>query len=392
MAALHELFGALQTAVQGEDFEEAIKLSQKVLTQTPNDPDALSCLVVSLIQSGRFSEALEQISSPEHAKTFFFERCYILYREKKFAEALELLKNAPDADRFLELKAQVFYAMEMFKEAEEFYASMVLKRGTAANSDLVSNLAAVYVKTGNIAGTDQLIAKYPTFLDTVYELVFNVGTIYLANRDFSKAEQYLKSAQTICQTDLVAQDFSEEEIATEVAPILAQLKCLEVAKAATSATPQVSSPTSAPATAAPPPVPQPKAPKKSKYDKDPNAPPKPWVEKPKKTVKRKNKPPKNLDPSKVADPERWKPKYERAGYKPRRVKGRMDHDQGNRGAQGSVSASLLSQTKGVLPPIAAPASPAAPAAAPVQTPPVVNKPTGPTQAQRGKKKGGRGRR
>lgn len=66
----------------------------------------------------------------------------------------------------------------------------------------------------------------------------------------------------------------------------------------------------------------PKAPKKSKYEKDPDAPPKPWVDKPKKKVKRKNKPAKNPDPSNVADPERWKPKYERAGYKPRRVKGR----------------------------------------------------------------------
>lgn len=107
MAALHESFSALQAAIQGEDFDDAIKLSQNILVQSPNDPDALRCLVVSLIQTGRFSDALEQTSQPEHTKTFFFERCYILYREKRFPEALALLKDAPDADKFLELKAQV---------------------------------------------------------------------------------------------------------------------------------------------------------------------------------------------------------------------------------------------------------------------------------------------
>lgn len=83
----------------------------------------------------------------------------------------------------------------MFKEAEDLYAAMVLKRGVAAHSDLVSNLAAGYVKAGNVAGVEQIVAKYSTYLETVYELAFNVGTFYLANRDFVKAGEYLSRAR-----------------------------------------------------------------------------------------------------------------------------------------------------------------------------------------------------
>lgn len=37
--------------------------------------------------------------------------------------------------------------------------------------------------------------------------------------------------------------------------------------------------------------------------------------KPKKKKKKKNKPPKNLNPQAKPDPDRWKPKHMRAGYR-----------------------------------------------------------------------------
>jgi len=57
------------------------------------------------------------------------------------------------------------------------------------------------------------------------------------------------------------------------------------------------------------------------------------VVKKKKNKKKKPKLPQNYDPTKPVDPERWLPRYERSGYKPKKSRrGRADVGKGTQGA------------------------------------------------------------
>lgn len=59
----------------------------------------------------------------------------------------------------------------------------------------------------------------------------------------------------------------------------------------------------------------------------------------KKKGKCKSKMPKEIDPERVLDPERWLPKYERAGYRPKKQRrGKVDVGKGTQGADSATSA------------------------------------------------------
>jgi len=65
----------------------------------------------------------------------------------------------------------------------------------------------------------------------------------------------------------------------------------------------------------------------------------PKENKEKKKKKKKAKLPANYDPNRTPDPERWLPRFERTGYRPKKTrKGRVDVGKGTQGADSNASA------------------------------------------------------
>jgi tetratricopeptide (TPR) repeat protein len=104
MAQLHESFASLHTAIQDEDYDEALNVSNRILASHPEDSDAHKCKILSLIHLNRFSDVIEELSRDTGQHTY--ELAYALYRERKLEEALHLLEKGEE-DQWLELKAQV---------------------------------------------------------------------------------------------------------------------------------------------------------------------------------------------------------------------------------------------------------------------------------------------
>lgn len=68
------LFGALQTKISGEDYDGVVEIADQssslllsflhqVLAVVPGNLDAVKCKVVALIQSSKFTEAVDAVKS-----------------------------------------------------------------------------------------------------------------------------------------------------------------------------------------------------------------------------------------------------------------------------------------------------------------------------------------
>ena len=99
-----------------QDFDKALKICNKILNVAPHDETAFHCKMVSLMQIGKFEDALKQIKDNH---TFAgldlrFEHAYCLYRLNKLSESLEVLDQIDSkvkSDKVKELKAQIHYRL-----------------------------------------------------------------------------------------------------------------------------------------------------------------------------------------------------------------------------------------------------------------------------------------
>ena len=69
--------------------------------------------------------------------------------------------------------------MEQFAAAEKVYESLIQKVGPT--SDLVTNLSATYVKSGNFSALVSLVSNKANqpFLKSSFEFLYNTGTSFL---------------------------------------------------------------------------------------------------------------------------------------------------------------------------------------------------------------------
>jgi hypothetical protein len=85
-------------------------LKQTVMKEMPEDKDAMSLKVISLVKMGKYSDALKILPVE-----FAFERAYCLYRTNKLSESLSAIKAANSAElRFSYLLAQVVRTCYVF--------------------------------------------------------------------------------------------------------------------------------------------------------------------------------------------------------------------------------------------------------------------------------------
>lgn len=88
---------------------------------------------------------------------------------------------------------QVYYALENYEAAEEVYEELIEKGG--ASNDLVTNLSATYVKSGNFPSLASLVSQNQHLFDHSFEFLYNAGTAFLERGDSAKAQQYLFRAK-----------------------------------------------------------------------------------------------------------------------------------------------------------------------------------------------------
>merc|ERR1712141_703111 len=196
-----------------QDFDKALKICNKILNVAPHDETAFHCKMVSLMQIGKFEDALKQIKDNH---TFAgldlrFEHAYCLYRLNKLVESLEVLDQIDPkvkSDKVKELKAQIHYRLEQYEESYAVYRDLLKNSSDDFEQERLTNLqaSAVFVQNAPVADESQ---------DESYELCYNRGCQLLSRKKWQEAEK-------MCGDMMKEEEADDDEIERETGIIRVQ--------------------------------------------------------------------------------------------------------------------------------------------------------------------------
>ena len=228
---LVRLFSQLQVAGEDGEYEKGLKIVGKILSIVPEDPDALHCKIVCLVQCSKFSDALKIVDSlsrksgkdAARAGAYQFEKAYCQYRLERYEESRKTLASLPQSEeRVRELLAQIAYRLEDYEKASSEYSSLVKQCSDDFDSERQANYAASVALGGKESSEASVIESLR--VDTM-EQCFNKACCLLSAGRGREAEEVLTRAEELCRESLLEDDYTEEEIEGELSVVRVQLAC-----------------------------------------------------------------------------------------------------------------------------------------------------------------------
>ncbi|KAA6395433.1 MAG: putative signal recognition particle 72 kDa protein [Streblomastix strix] len=206
-------FAAIGEAVEQENYDKVLNLSEEILAETPDDNDALKCKFLSLIHLDRFDEV---VTGAKDIPQFRFEVAYALYRLLRYEESLKVIQTIEDRTantRFLE--AQLAFRMENYEIACSIYEE--LHQQYPENEEIRSNLIASYSMH---YPSKALTLTGPQDAKRLFEIEYNLALAHINAGNYIQALNHLQQAEDICIAE--NEDEDEDVIDSETAGIKAQ--------------------------------------------------------------------------------------------------------------------------------------------------------------------------
>ncbi|KAI3981806.1 hypothetical protein MKX01_027791 [Papaver californicum] len=204
---IEDLFNDLNHHVQNSQFEKAVKIADQVLAIAPGDEDALNCKIVALIKDDNIDFALSTIQSLKNVTVNFgIYKAYCLYRQNKLDEAMESLSCLERTSVTMQLESQILYRL-----------------GKMEPYSIEINIVAGLVSAGRafeVQGTMNALKVKP---NSSFELAYNNACSLIERQKHVEAEHQLLSARRIGQETLMEDNWADDEIEMELAPIAVQL-------------------------------------------------------------------------------------------------------------------------------------------------------------------------
>ncbi|XP_016932760.3 signal recognition particle subunit SRP72 [Drosophila suzukii] len=202
------------------EFDKAVKAVNRILGVAPDDPTALHCKVVCLVQLSKFEEAYKFIEK-NRLSSLIFEKAYCEYRLNKQQQALKTIDDAglqPLPPNLKELRTQVLYRLERYDECLDSYRDIIKNTSDEYEDERRTNLSAV---AANLAvDQDKEVPEVP---EDTYEQYFNSACIQANRQKYAEAERKLRTSEKLCREFLEEEGASEDEIIEEVDVIRVQL-------------------------------------------------------------------------------------------------------------------------------------------------------------------------
>ncbi|XP_062228033.1 uncharacterized protein LOC133926231 [Phragmites australis] len=227
--SVEDLFSALHSHIEAGDFAQAVKVADQVLKAAPGDEDAVRCKVVAHIKSDETDKALAAIRAAERLPIDLgYYKAYCYYRQNKLQEALELLRGQEETSAVLQLESQIFYRLGRMNDCMNSYEK--LQKFKIDSMDLKINIIAALVAAGRASEVQAAMKAQKVDLTTralrearSFELAYNSACSLIENKKYSEAKEQLDLAKRIGKEELMVEDYAEDEIEYELAPVSAQL-------------------------------------------------------------------------------------------------------------------------------------------------------------------------
>lgn len=142
-----------------------------VLNVEPEDATAIHCKVVCLLQSSKFTEAIQFIERTK-SNQLTFERAYCEYRLNTPAKALKTIdasNEKPLPPKLKELRAQVLYRLERFEDCFDAYRDIIKNSNDDYEDERAANLSAV---AANLAIEGSVSHRHTTITCSLRDLSF----------------------------------------------------------------------------------------------------------------------------------------------------------------------------------------------------------------------------
>ncbi|KAJ4973784.1 hypothetical protein NE237_006958 [Protea cynaroides] len=221
-AAIEDLFSSLNRHIQRSEYQLAVKVADQVLAINPGDEDALRCKIVALIKADNIDGALSTIQASEKAKLpidYGFFKAYCLYRKNKLEEALDSLKSQENNSTTMLLESQILYRLGRMDACIDVYRKLQKFKIESLEINFVAGLI-LAGRASEVQGTMDALRVKAT---SSFELAYNTACSLIDKKQYTDAEHHLLSARRIGQETLMEDNWADEEIEVELAPISVQL-------------------------------------------------------------------------------------------------------------------------------------------------------------------------
>ncbi|CAL0324901.1 unnamed protein product [Lupinus luteus] len=218
--SVEDLFTTLNRHINSSSFQNAVKLSDQILTIAPSDEDAIRCKVVALIKDDRIEDALSAIrSSKKSLDDFGFLKAYCLYRQNKLDEALDSLKALERTDETMLLESQILYRLGKMDASVDIYQKLQKSKVDSLEINSVASL----VMAGRSSEVQGILDSLRVKATSSFELAYNTACSLIEREKYTDAEQLLLSGRRVGQEVLMEDNFPDDEIEIELSPIAVQL-------------------------------------------------------------------------------------------------------------------------------------------------------------------------
>ncbi|KAJ2296451.1 Srp72p [Coemansia sp. RSA 353] len=235
--ALESHFAAIRDAITGNDLALVVELTRTALKDYTQEVEFVKIQVVALIKLEKPAQALDVLDKARSTKVLSanamaYESAYCHFALENYGKAEDALKSVkagPGADR---LAAQIAYKSNRFAKCIEIYNRLFANAETSSSErdELELNLAAAKAAAAQVSKNMHAGSSISTSTDN-YELMFNQATELLACGKAKEAVVLLEASETRAKAELAKEDWSAEDIQSEISPIQAQkavaLQCLE---------------------------------------------------------------------------------------------------------------------------------------------------------------------
>ncbi|KAK3014303.1 hypothetical protein RJ639_008874 [Escallonia herrerae] len=218
---IEDLFTSLDRHIQRSEYEQAVKVSDQILSIAPGDEDAIRCKTVALIKGDSIDEALSFIreASRKFPIDFSFLKAYCLYRLNKLDEALGSLKGNEVNPATMLLESQILFRLGKMDASVEIYQKLQKSKIDSLEINVVAGL----VSAGRASEVQGFMEAHRVKATSSFELAYNTACALIERNKYADAEQLLLSARRIGQETLMEDNLADDEIDIELAPIAVQL-------------------------------------------------------------------------------------------------------------------------------------------------------------------------